>query len=648
SLTVVALAAGAVAGLPRARRWGEEALRRAIERRASALLGGPVHVGRLHVEFYPAAVHLEAVDAGRRGNRGSEATGTADEVSLRAGLLTFLRANHGPFTVKVKRPHLHVYLAAGRPLAAASDGSTGEAAALAIVPAGSTLEVRDGVFEVELAAGPGVRFEGVLLRAGPQPGGVIAGHGEFAAGVYKGPGGDWPGLSGAAEFQAKAGEVRLDHLAIHAEGLAVSGSATVATGAPLSVDGAFEAGVEMDKLARFFPDGAAPSGRMKASLAGSLRDGRPQARGNLEVTDLTLWGLTIGTLRSDLLVDEAVHLKGIRAHLLGGEWTGSTDIALAGDHLQGTCDLRLDGIDAGQVLEFAGWGGPPLTGTIHYSGQHSIDSSGLKSLRGSGVIDAVGQFRSRRGDEIPLEVTTDLSSEGDTVRLVNGSLRAGSTRAGFSGTVTRGEGIRLKMSGGTGNLAEILPLFAPPKKKPAAAEGKARPPARPQKAPPPRARPPGHAPGAARPASNRTPSQAPSIVYASWPPRAAARGAGGAKARPAGPESPLEKILQSLGGRWDWDGDLSYGRRGLEFTGTLRGSDLTYDGTPIGSLRGRVVYRADVLSIEEAVLRLEPDATVHLDGRIDFRGDGAVGINARAERFPLGPILKGIGMTAPV
>ena len=171
---------------------------------------------------------------------------------------------------------------------------------------------------------------------------------EFTSGAYHGPGGDWPGLSGAADFQAKAGEVRFDQLAIHAEGIAISGRATVATGAPLSVEGAIDAGIEMDKLARFFPDGAAPSGRLKTSLTGSVRDGKPQARGDLDVADLTLWGLTLGRLRSDLLVDDAIHLKGIRAHFLGGEATGSADIALVKGRLQGTSDLRLDGIDAGR------------------------------------------------------------------------------------------------------------------------------------------------------------------------------------------------------------------------------------------------------------------------------------------------------------
>ena len=60
------------------------------------------------------------------------------------------------------------------------------------------------------------------------------------------------------------------------------------------------------------------------------------------------------------------------------------------------------------------------------------------------------------------------------------------------------------------------------------------------------------------------------------------------------------------------------------------------------------MYRAEVLTIEQAALRLEPDAAVRLDGRVDFRGDGALGINAEVTRFPLGPILTLVGMTAPV
>ncbi len=652
-VTVVAVTAGAVAGLPRAKRWGEEALRRSLEKRLAAIVGGSASIGRVRAEFYPTTLHLESIEVLRHGNRGSEAGATIDEVSLRAGLLTFLHANRGPFTVRVKRPHLRVHFAEGRPFAGGSETSV-DPTALAMIPAGSTLEVRDGMVEVDREGGPSARIEGLLFEAGPQPIGGLAGHAEFSSAAYHGPGGDWTGLSGAADFQARSGEIRLSSLSIHSEGIGLSGRVTLLTGGPLSVEGALDAGIEIDKLARFFPEGASPAGHLKVALTGGVRDGKPQARGDLEVTDLTLWGLTVGTLRSDLIVDDAVHLKGIRAHLLGGEATGSSDIAPLKDRIQAAGDLRLDGIDAAQILEYAGWGGPPLTGTIHYSGQHTIDSNGLESLRGSGVIDAVGHVRSARGEDLPLEVTTDLSSEGETLRLVNGSLRAGSTRAGFSGTVTRGEGIRLKLSGGTGNLSEILPLFAPSRKKPAAGKGEG-PAGSPQKPPRPRARPPGAGDRSTRPASFRISSPASSILLATWPPRGASRVAAADRAatRPAlspdsEAEAPLERILDALGGRWEWDGDLGYDKGGLAFTGTLRGVDLTYHGAPIGSVQAGIVYRSDVLAIEHAALRLEPDATIDLEGRIDFRGEGSVSLAADATRFPLGPILDLIGAAAPV
>ena len=90
SLTVVAVAAAAAFGLSRARSWGEERLRRAIERRAATLFGGPVRIERLRLELVPPGVHLESVRAEREGNRGSQALVAADTVSLRASALTFL------------------------------------------------------------------------------------------------------------------------------------------------------------------------------------------------------------------------------------------------------------------------------------------------------------------------------------------------------------------------------------------------------------------------------------------------------------------------------------------------------------------------------------------------------------------------------
>ena len=686
SLTVVVLIAAAVFGLPRARRWGEARLRRSLESRATAVFGGPVRIGAVRIEFVPPGLLLEGVQAEREGNRGSQAIAAADEVSVHASPLTLLAARRGPLSVKSKRPHLTLRLAEGRSLSFGSDPASPAAISLAAVPAGSSLEIHDGQVTIDLVGGPALTLGGLQLLASPDPGGAMTGHAEFSSGSYHGPGGEWPGLSGEVSFVANGPEVRLDPLAIHGEGSSLSGSVTVHGGDAPMLDGAVDVGLDVGKLARFFPEGAEPSGQLKASLSGNLRGGTPAATGSLEVDNFVLWGLSIGTLRSDLAVDEGVHLKGIRAHLLGGEATGTSDVRFDKGRFECTTNLRLDGVDAAQVLDYAGWTGPPLSGTIHYSGTHRIDSTGLPSLRGSGVVDAVGHYRSALGQGLPVEVTVDLSTEGETVHLLNGTLRAGSTRASFSGSAGRGEGITLRMSGGTGNLSEILPLFAPPKKKaPPAPAPKPPSAAKPSPAPKP-SPPPKRAPAPKRsptPKSSPAPKSSPtpptrhvSLMQAAWPPRPllaswparrdsplpassearppAGGGPIGAAGRPHEPtpaadtETPLEHIVHSLGGRWEWDGDLSYGRHGLNFSGRLTGSDLTYQGTPVGTLRARVVYRDDALAIEEATLEPDPDSSAKLSGRIDFRGEGALSIEGTATRFPVTPILAVVGMKAPV
>src|SRR2546425_1142932 len=115
----------------------------------------------------------------------------------------------------------------------------------------------------------------------------------------------------------------------------------------------------------------------------------------------------------------------------------------------------------------------------------------------SGTID-----RSALGQGLPVEITVDLSTEGETVHLLNGTLRAGSTRASFDGLAARGQGITLKISGGTGNISEILPLFAPPKKKAAPAPA-------PKPSPTPKLAPAAKPAPAPKPSPTAKPSRAP-------------------------------------------------------------------------------------------------------------------------------------------
>jgi len=678
TLTVAAAAALAVFGLPRARLWGEARLRRALEKRASALCGAPVRIGHLELEFVPAGIHLDSIQVERRGNRGSEASGSAGRATIRAPIMTFLGATRGPVTVKVERPSIRIVLAEGRPFDLSSwfggetdgagppPGGAGPAAALAAVPAGSTLAIQDGIVDIEITGGPRARLTGVRLDAFPGKAGGIEGRLAFEKGEYEGPGGAWPGLGGDATFAASPAEVRFDPLAIHADGLDLSGRATLRLdGAPV-LDGTLDAGIGLDRLARFLPEGSAPAGQARVSLRGKVGGGQTEAHGDLEISNLGLWGVAVGTLRSDVVIDQGVHLRGIRAQLLGGEATGTADLTLAGPFAAET-EMRIDGVDVAQVLEHAAWTGPPLTGTIHYNGRHHIGAGGIASLRGTGVLDAVGHYRSGRGADLPLEVTAGLVIEGSSLSLTNGSLRAGSTRAGFSGTVAPGEGIRLKLKGGTGDLTEIMPLFAPPARKP----------------PRPAERPPGGKASsgrpAARPAAFPVPRPAPrfrtdalpAVLPATWPPRTprparfprrpaglsggpavqvAARPAAAPAAAPrAEPEEDgaLVRITRLLGGRWEWDGDLGYGKGGVEFDGTLRGFDLTYRGAPIGALQARIKYHEDALVFEEGELRLDEASSVSLRGRIDFRGAGSVAVEASAANFPLEPALAAMGIKAP-
>jgi outer membrane protein insertion porin family len=627
----------------------EERARRTVEERATKILGGPVSVDRLQISFFPSTVHLEGVRFEKRGNRGSEARGTMETIVVRVGLWTLLGKRPGPVAVDLKGPRVQVMLAEGREFATGGD----EQALLGAVPAGSSLEAKDAEIELGFIDGPRARLTGVSLRGGPGPEGIgLRGHFEFTGGDYHGPGGDWPGLRGDGTFKTGSEGVTLDPISIHAEGFSISGRGVLGAGARADVEGEIAVGAELERWTSLLPANAFPTGHVEARLSGSWRSGVAQAQGDFEATHLKMWGIEAGSLLGEIKIGEGVHLSGIRAHVFGGEATGSVDVARKDGRVTATAELRVDGVDAAQVLAYAGWGGPALRGTIHYRGQHQIDSGGIQSLRGSGVIDAVGHFPPRGGTELPLEVTSNLTTEGETIHLEGGTIRAGSTRGDFSGTVAPGQGVRLRLTGATGNIAEILPLFAPP---PPPAQKKDHPPSPQDTAKEPTQRSAWRWPAGAPPALavilpafltrrvTALPTRPP--VTASALPATSL--AATTTPSPAG-ESALERILRALGGRWEWDGELEVGRGGLSFEGTLSGHGLALKGIDVGSLRARIIYRDESLGIRDACVRLEDGGAVCLDGRVEFRGEGAVAIDAVATNYPFAPILETVGVRLPI
>ncbi len=593
-----------------------DALRRVSERRASRLLGVPVHISRVRLSYLPLAVRAEDVRLDKTGNRGSEGHLTVKTIELKAGWLTLLGLRQGKVQVAVDRPHLKAILAKGRPLSPGGGTAGTPEALLAAVPSGSTLTVSGADLEVGSINGPSARLSGLRVEGRyDTSAAVVRGSLEFDGGALDGPAGDWDPIQGEGAYEASARGLRLDPLSIRGPGLAVTwrGLVSVEAAGGAAAEGEARIGVDLEKLARFLPAGADPKGRVEARVSGAVREGRVTAQGDLNAVAIGLWGLRMDSLLCDLEVGDGLRLRGIRAHLMGGEASGAVDLAWAGGIPRGSADLRVDGVDLSQVLEYAGWGGPPLRGTIHYRGRHEITGAGLDGARGSGVLDAVGHYMSPRGVDLPLEVTSTVETEGASVRLSGGTLRAGSVRGNFSGTVSQADGVRLRLRGATGDISEILPLFATPGKRPAAkgAGGK------------------GEAGGSSGRGAVRP------VRLVAW------------TAVPGG-DSALERLVSALGGRWEWDGDLHYAAGRVSFAGSLAGDGLNFHGRDLGSLRATVDFRDETLRIQEATFRLPDRGEVRLSGEVAFRGEGSIAIEAAATDCPIGDLLAVVGLALPI
>ncbi len=608
---LLALAISAVAGL-HLTGFLDARLRRLIESRAARALGGEVTVARLDLSFFPPGVRLQDVRAAKKGNRGSDATGSAGRVVIRAGPLTFLGLRRGPVTLEVEKPALRVVLAEGRPVVTEASAASGSLSLLAQVPPESSLRIDDGAISLEYVNGMRCRLDGVdaLVRPGPAPG-MARGHLEFHGGEAHGPPGDWDHLGGEIDFDVTNDGLRLEPLSLRGGGLAVSGGLRARLDPSLTLEGELRAGAQVDTLARYLPAGAAPAGRAEARLKGSWGPDGARAEGELNGVALRFFGVDVDSLRSDVAIDgTTLHLAGIRAHVLGGEATGSLEAAPLKGGWTTRIDVQVDGVDLAQLLKLAGWSGPAVRGTVHYRGRHEIGSDGIASLRGSGVLDTVGHYVSPRGVDLPLEIASKLETSGGTIDLSGGTIRAGAVRGSFSGSVAPGEGVRLRLSGATGDISQILPLFA-------------RPP-RPKDKPAPRGPRAGKVPASARPVRL--------VAWSADPP----------------PESDLERIVHALGGRWEWDGDLAYDRRGLSFAGRLVGDDLTYHGTGLGRLEARVLYRDDDLTIRDAILTPVQGGIVRPSGAIGFREGGSMAIEAEATDCPVAPMLALAGWSFPL
>ncbi len=460
--TLVAVAILVLAGLLKSGVL-EERLRRALQERSAKATGAEVSIGRLELSLLPPAVALRAITVRRHGSSGSSAEVSIPKATVRAGALTFLGLRRGPVELAIENPVAAIELAAKRPLLTGLGEGPALPVLLGIPPAGSSLRVTGGTITLGWVDGPRCHLEGIdaSIRPGAAPAHLI-GRIEASGGDAHLLDADWKGLGAETQFELSPGQLRLEPVSVHADGIAISGRTQIAFEKGWEAEGDLRVGGDAaGLLARFLPAEARPTGRIEARLQCRWGANGIDARGDASAIALQIFGVQMDSLRADLSLDgKDLRATAIKANLLGGEATGSVAVTLAAAAWSARIDARVDGVDLAQVLVRAGWSGPALGGTVHYRGEHTLDSSGAASLRGSGLFDAVGHYESPRGGDRPLEVTSSLELQGTTVRLSGGTLRAGAVRGGFSGTVAPGEGIRLKLKGATGDISELLPLPA--------------------------------------------------------------------------------------------------------------------------------------------------------------------------------------------
>src|SRR6185436_4607024 len=114
-------------------------------------------------------------------------------------------------------------------------------------------------------------------------------------------------------------------------------------------------------------------------------------------------------------------------------------------------------------------------------------------------------------------------AHGTTVTMQDGTIATATVTARFDGRYAPSSGLALKLRGGSGALGDLLPLFTP-----------------------------------ARRAAGLLPAALRSL------------GAITSAAGPPPERSPLEILSEALGGRWEWDGDLTMDAKGLRYAGAVR------------------------------------------------------------------------------
>jgi outer membrane protein assembly factor BamA/autotransporter translocation and assembly factor TamB len=622
-LVLVGAVAAAFAIRPAAARLVAEQARLQVMRQVTPALGAPVSIGRVDAGFKPPVIVLTDLRLEADGAFGLRAGSSIATTEIRGSPLALARWGTGPVEFFFDRPEVSLRLPPGENAAPGAPGAPAAAAEKAgpAVPPGSTLRVRRGRVNVEGPAGlafrcPDFHVDATLgSQAHPEESLGRAGCDGGALGT---PLGEVADLSGQIGFAWSGDELRLDPVIAHGAGIDVSGRGRIGgllpqPGAmPRSVTGETAIGIDASAVARWLPADAAPSGRLDAKLTGEWKGDEPRLAGTLRAPALTIYGVAAGDVRADVTLEHGVlRLADASARLFGGTLRGDLGVTPgAAGGWRGDTRVQAEHLDVAALLALAGWKGPAIRGRLDYQGAHSFDERGAASLDGAGKAALDGTLGGAAGASRPLTASLDLATRGRTLLIRDGSLHSGQTDARFSGSVSMENGVRLRLQGASGDLSELLPIFA------AAAGG-------------PRASATfgGTAGPAMFPPGARALLLLPAPVIA-W----SVAAAGGP---PAAPGSGLERLTRALGGRWEWDGDLQFTRAGFAYDGKVAARDLSWQGVPLGALDADIQFASDRLTVNRFTLTPPAGGRLIGNGLVDFRNDGRLRVSGDFDALPL-------------
>jgi outer membrane protein assembly factor BamA len=601
-----------------------------LERRASGLMSIPVSIEALRLTLIPSGAQLNCMRIDGGDPSGSPLSGSIERLEVRGEPLGLIGLRPGIIDIDVFRPRFRATIAPGLGAATGDETSAWNrlTAGLAAIPFAWEFSVGDGEFAVEGPGRYGVDLRGIEVELRSRRGFAAAG-GKFgfSGGDLRGVPGRWEGLQGEADLELTRDALTIDPLTLRAPGLTLTGEGIIEGGSSPSARGAVRIEMQPGVLAGLLPAGADPRGTLSADLKGAWQGGAASLRGPIDLEGLRLWDVTVDKLHGDLRLDDALHLDGIRMELLGGRGNGAIEAGLAASgEWSARAKVSFASIDLARIVELAGWRGPALTGALSYEGEHAIAGLDPAGLSGSGRLQLSGLYRSPRGVDLPLSASAVVATAGTALRLSEGTLQAGSARAGFAGEFTPDGGLSIRLSGATGDLSELL-LFVPP----------------PQPSSPGGPAPIGSGSGTATPAARRaSPGKlAPSAgaVRALWRGgwdgsavrRAAVRDEQGAADSSM---RQLEELLGSLGGRWEYDGEIGYSGGALRFDGELRGRDLMVLGEALGTLSAKVTYAGGLLTIRSATLLPPAGGSIRLGGRVGPGEAGSLSLTGEVADFP--------------